>query len=109
MYENTVSGVNGSTFNKNFQQVGSDESSEYRKRAYFLITSSDLSNWSNYPGDFSGVPTIVGLREVFSPTSAFVMVKLTMIWPTPGKQYYRSYNSGTGEWSGSGWYEIEPQ
>ena len=49
------------------------------------------------------------MREVFSATTEIVGVKLTMFWPVPGRQYYRTYNGGNAAWNSDGWKKVEPQ
>ena len=110
LYENIVAaGTDGSSFNKNFLNIGSTADAASRQRAYFIVTQSGVSEWQNVPEEIQTASTSVGVREVFSPTSVIVCVKLTMFWPVPGRQYYRTYNSNNGAWNDGGWKKVEPQ
>ena len=110
LYENIVAaGTDGSSFNKNFLNIGSTADAASRQRAYFIVTQSGVSEWQNAPEEIQTASTSVGVREVFSPTSVITCVKLTMFWPVPGRQYYRTYNGSNGAWNDGGWKKVEPQ
>lgn len=109
LYENTALGTDGSTFNKNFLSIGSDARNANRQRAYFIVTNADADDWQNVPEEIQSATTSIGMREVFSPTSVITCVKLTMFWPVPGRQYYRTYNGNNGAWNDGGWKKVEPQ
>lgn len=108
-YIHTAEATDGSAFSKNFLGIGiQDPNVERNKRAYFIISPDDRGEFSNVPPDLFYENTYsVGVREVYRLGTTLIMVKITEISPRPGRQYYRTYNSGS--WNSSGWQVISPE
>lgn len=108
-YIHTAEATDGSAFSKNFLGVGiQNPNAETNKRAYFIISPDDRGEFSNVPPDlFHENAYSVGVREVYRLGTTLIMVKITEISPRPGRQYYRTYNSGS--WNSSGWQVISPE
>lgn len=108
-YIHTAETTDGSAFSKNFLGIGiQDPNVERNKRAYFIISPDDRGEFSNVPPDLFFEDTYsVGVREVYHLGTTLIMVKITEISPRPGRQYYRTYNSGS--WNSSGWQVISPE
>lgn len=108
-FVNVADATDGSAFSKNFLGVGiQDPNVEKNKRAYFIISPDERGEFSNVPPDLFYENTYsVGVREVYRLGTTLIMVRITEISPRPGRQYYRTYNSGS--WNSSGWRVISPE
>lgn len=106
---NALSSTDGSSFNKNFLDVGiSNKNDERNKRTYFVVSQADQSNFTNVPpGLFKSGNSSAGVREVYRISQNLIMIKITEIHPAPGTQYYRTYNNGA--WNSPGWKIITPE
>lgn len=97
--------TNGAAFERNFNRVSFDFDNGVNKLSYFVITDASRSSWTGIPTTMQKTGTIIGYREVFRRNPENILVKVTEMIPTPGKQYYNFYNAG----SWSGWKTLTPQ
>ena len=106
---NAAGTTDGSSFNKNFLDVGiSNPSDERNKRTYFVISQDDQEGFTNVPpGLFKSGNSSAGVREVYRISQNLAMIKITEIHPVPGTQYFRTYNNGS--WNTPGWKIITPE
>ena len=106
---NAAGTTDGSSFNKNFLDVGiSNPSDERNKRTYFVISQDDQEGFTNVPpGLFKFGNSSAGVREVYRISQNLAMIKITEIHPVPGTQYFRTYNNGS--WNTPGWKIITPE
>lgn len=106
---NTVGATDGSSFSKNFLNVGiSNPDDERNKRTYFVISQEDQDDFTNVPpGLFKSGNASAGIREVYRISQNLAMIKITEIHPVPGTQYFRTYNNGT--WNSPGWKVTTPE
>lgn len=91
----------GTSFGKDLLMIDTaNELSEKNKRAYFSITTDTVDQWKNIPDGMWRGNTVIGVREVFWRHDNSAMIKITELYPSAGKQYYNSWNSGKWrEWS----------
>ena len=95
--------IDGSSFSKNFLTINpSVRKDNYKKRAYFYWDSNTRDSFSNRPTAMASASTGIGVREVFYRTDKHILVKVTEMWPVPGRQHFNFYNNG----SWSGWREA---
>lgn len=106
---NTAGATDGSSFSKNFLNVGiSNPDDERNKRTYFVISQEDQGDFTNVPpGLFKSGNASAGVREVYRISQNLIMIKITEIHPVPGTQYFRTYNNGN--WNTPGWKVITPE
>lgn len=106
---NTAGTTDGSSFSKNFLNVGiSNPDDDRNKRTYFVISQEDQTDFTNVPpGLFKSGNSSAGVREVYRISQNLIMIKITEIHPVPGTQYFRTYNNGT--WNEPGWQVISPE
>lgn len=106
---NTSDTTDGSSFSKNFLNVGiSNANDDRNKRTYFVISQDDQADFTNVPpGLFKSGNSSAGVREVYRISQNLIMIKITEIHPVPGTQYFRTYNNGS--WNTPGWKIITPE
>ena len=97
--------INGVAFERNFNRISFDLDSGVNKLSYFVITDASRPSWKGIPSSMPNTGVIMGYREVFRRSPENILVKITEMLPTPGKQYYNLYNAGT--WTG--WKTLTPQ
>ena len=84
----------GAPFNKNFIQVEiGNPKSNYHRSSYFAKPAND-GTWSNIP---TGMDTTLftGYREVLYRSTIGIEIKITEMYPVPGRIWWAYYNSGT--------------
>lgn len=96
--------VNGSSFSKNFLQVGGAIKQSTQKGSYFTKSMSD-DDWSNCPSEFVD-KSWIGYRIVYVPNNTHYLVMITEVYPVPGRIWTNYYNKDTAKWSG--WKTITP-
>lgn len=106
---NTSDTTDGSSFSKNFLNIGiSNANDDRNKRTYFVISQDDQEGFTNVPpGLFKSGNSSAGVREVYRISQNLAMIKITEIHPVPGTQYFRTYNNGS--WNTPGWKIITPE
>lgn len=100
-----ASDINGAAFERNFNRISFDLDNGVNKLSYFVITDASRDSWTGIPSSMPKTGVIMGYREVFRRSSENILVKITEMLPTPGKQYYNLYNAG----SWTGWKTLTPQ
>lgn len=98
-----VASRDGSSFSKNFLQVGNAVDLPTQKSAFFVKTSAD-GEWFGAPPELSNKAWI-GYRQVFVPNSIHYLVQITEVYPVPGRIWTRYYNPDS---SWSDWKSITP-
>lgn len=94
-------------FNKNFLLVNlANAKSELNQSSYFMKNSSNKDGWSNFPTEEWSRETtsVIGYREVLRRGPQHLMIRITEMWPQPGRIWTNFYNSST--WRG--WKSITP-
>lgn len=95
----------GSAFGYNLRNVAFSSKTGYVNRpSFFSINDNNRPSYVNVPDNMPKSGTVVGYREVLYRNSTHILVKITEMHPTCGKQYYNFYNNGT--WTG--WKSIAP-
>lgn len=94
----------GSTFNRDFLQIGNDVNQPSQKAAYFAKSVSD-DNWINMPSELYDSAWI-GYRQVFVPNKTHFLVVVTELLPIPGRIWSNYYRYDTETWNG--WKHITP-
>ena len=102
----TFGSIDGSSFGKNFLQVNpSVRYDQYKQKACFYWDANTKSDFSNIPTALNSVTgAVIGIREVYYRASTQILVKVTEMWPTPGRQHFNFYNNN----SWSGWKTLTP-
>ena len=94
----------GSTFNRDFLQIGNDVNQPSQKAAYFAKSVSD-DNWINMPSELYDSAWI-GYRQVFVPNKTHFLVVVTELLPIPGRIWSNYYRYDAETWNG--WKHITP-
>lgn len=93
---NIASDVSGGNFGYDFHSINAtNRYANVNRKSFFSISDSNRSQWKNIPSTMSQTGNIVGYREILWMNSQYILVKVTELCPTHGKQYYDLYKSGT--------------
>ncbi len=96
------------TFSKGFRIVntaGNEYSKVHARARWGWENTTERANFNDVPTALASTATAFGIREVIYFSQTHIMVRVTELYPTPGRIHTTCYNSGNG-WTA--WKTLSP-